>query len=301
MILVCGATGMVGSEVCRRLARSGRPVRALVRSTAAAEKTEDLRAMGVELVAGDLRDASSLDLACRGVDAVITTVSSMPFSYQAGVNDIASTDLAGTERLIDAARAAGVRHLVYTSFSANIDVETPLGQAKRAVEAYLRSSGLVYTILRPSYFQQVWLSPAVGFDVAAGSVTVYGSGTAPISWISADDVAEFAVRSLDAPSARNATLELGGPEALNPLQVVALFEQATGRPIAVQLVPEAALDAQFQAAADPMQASFAGLMLAYAKGDPVPMTGILAEIPVALTSVEAYAARTVHPMAVPVG
>lgn len=80
----------------------------------------------------------------------------------------------------------------------------------------MQQSGLTYTILRPSYFMEVWLSPVVGFDFPNATAQLYGSGRNPISWISLGDVARFAVESLDHPNARNATLELGGPEALSP-------------------------------------------------------------------------------------
>jgi NADH dehydrogenase len=291
VIVVIGSTGMVGGEVCRRLVARGRPVRAVVRAGSDPSRVEALRALGTETVQADLRDRASLLAACAGADAVVTTVSSMPFSYQPGQNDIATTDLDGGRRLVDVAREAGVRQLVYTSFSANIDVDMPLGRAKRAVEAHLRSSGLDYTILRPSYFQEVWLSPAVGFDAAGRAATVYGDGEAPISWIALGDVAEFAVRSLEEPAARNATLELGGPEALSPHDVVRLFEHTLGAAFTVTHVPEAALADQQASAEDPMAQSFAALMRAYAHGDAIDMRGLLAQIPVALTPVSAFAAR----------
>ena len=107
MILVVGATGLVGGQVCARLAASGVGVRALVRATSSPEKVDRLRAQGVDVVEADLRDAASVDAACAGADAVICTVSSMPFSYEPGVNDIQTTDLDGVKNLIDAADARG--------------------------------------------------------------------------------------------------------------------------------------------------------------------------------------------------
>lgn len=302
MILVVGSTGLVGGEVCRRLAARGRPVRAAVRGSSDPAKLAALQALGVETVEADLRDPASLLAACRGAEAVIDTVSSMPFAYQPGDNDIATTDRDGAMRLVDAAKAAGVRHFVYVSFSGNIDLEFPLRDAKRAVEAYLRLSGMGYTILRPSYFMEVWLSPAVGFDAAAAQATLYGDGTRPISWISLVDVAAFAVEALDHPAARNATLELGGPAALPPEAVVRIFERLSGRTFAVQQVPEAALEAQQAAASDPMQQSFSALMRCYAQGDAVDMAATLQALPLPLTSVEAFAAKALGVEApVPVG
>lgn len=301
MILVVGATGLVGSDVCRRLRARRSPVRALVRATSDPAKVEALRALGVEVVAGDLRDPASLAEACRDVSTVISTASSMPFGYEPGVNDISTTDHAGTVHLVDAARSAGVvERFVYVSFSKNMDLDFPLRNAKRTVEDHLRLSGLTYTILRPSYFMEVWLSPAVGFDAAHAKATIYGTGANPISWISLADVAEFAVQCLDNPAARNATIELGGPEALTPLQVVATFEQAYGRPFATEHVTAEALVAQQQATTDPMQQSFTGLMRCYAAGDPIDMGGTLARFPVELTSVGEFAAAGARSAAIPV-
>ena len=73
MILVVGATGLVGSEICGQLAARGKQVRALVRATADPAKVDRLRALGAEITVGDLRDANSLQAACRGANAVITT------------------------------------------------------------------------------------------------------------------------------------------------------------------------------------------------------------------------------------
>ena len=289
MILVVGATGTTGSEICRQLAAAGKPVRALVRETSAADKVAENSALGVETVNGDLRDRASLDAACRGVSAVITTASSMPLSYRAGANDFQTTDTDGAKLLIDAAAAAEVAHLVYTSFSINLAVRTPFLEAKRSVERYLMGSDLHYTILRPTCFMEVWLSPAVGFDAANATATIYGTGTEPISWIAAADVAEFAVRSLDAPAARNAILELGGPEAISPLDAVKIFEEVGGRAFAVQHVPVEALQAQQEAATDPLAQSFAGLMRCVAMGDRIDMAATLAAIPVHLTTVRDYA------------
>ncbi|MCP4537173.1 MAG: SDR family NAD(P)-dependent oxidoreductase, partial [Chloroflexi bacterium] len=125
-----------------------------------------------------------------------------------------------------------------------------------------------------------------GFDAANAKAQLYGTGENPISLISLPDVAQFAVESLDSPAARNATLELGGPGALNSLQVVQTFEEISGRTFEVE---EEALAKQQKAATDPMQQSFSGLMRRYAQGDPVDMQETLKAFPVQLTSVNDYA------------
>jgi uncharacterized protein YbjT (DUF2867 family) len=292
MILVVGSTGMVGSEICRILASKTIPTRTLVRETSDPAKVERLVGYGAQLVKGDLRDPASLKAACQGVDQVICTVSAMPFSYQPGVNDIQSVDVNGITHLIDAAKAAGVKHFVDTSFSKNICRDFPLCNAKRAVENYLMGSGLTYTILRPSYFMEAWLSPMVGFDAANAKVTLYGTGDQPIAWISYKDVAQFAVASLVNPAARNAVLELGGSQSITPHQVVKAFEAATGKTFEVSHVPAEALKAQMDGASEPMQKSFAGLMLSYADGDPIDMAPVQKAFAVHLTSLHEFVAST---------
>ena len=222
-----------------------------------------------------------------GVTAVISTVSSMPFSYQPGENDIQTVDAKGAINLIDAAQGAGVQHFVYTSFTMELDF--PLHNAKRAVEKHLKESGLPYTILRPGYFMEVWLSPAVGFDAANAKAQVYGTGEKPLSLISYSDLAEFAARSLDSPVARNAILPLGGPDALSQLEMIRIFEEVGGKRFEVQYVPVEALEEQQKGATDPMQQSFLGLMRCYAGGDPIDMRATLKAFPVQLTSVKDHA------------
>lgn len=108
-ILVTGATGKVGSRLTKRLAQRGDHVRALVRDPA---RAADLRDDHIELVAGDLRDADSLEAAVRGVDAVVHCAAffrgATPEQAHA-VNDL------GTRHLASAARAASVGRFVFIS------------------------------------------------------------------------------------------------------------------------------------------------------------------------------------------
>ena len=285
MILVAGATGLVGCEVCQKLARRGEKVRALVRATSAKEKLETLRSGGVELCVGDLKDPVSLSRACRGVDAVISTASST-LSQQAG-DSIESVDAAGQLNLVKAAKAAGIGRFVFVSFRRPRGISYPLADAKRRVEEAIAS--LNFTIIQASWFMEVWLGPALGFDYPSASARIYGPGTNPISWVSFRDVAEMCALAVRAPAADRRTIEFGGPEALSPLEVVARFEKIGGRPFQLEHVPEQALRAQFDAATDPMQKTFAGLMMGYAYGDAMDMAPVVEQFGIQLTSVDEYA------------
>jgi len=288
VILVVGATGLLGLEICRRLGQANHAVRALVRARSDPGKVARLVEWGAEPVKGDLKDTASLRRACDGAESVISTASST-LSRQEG-DSIHSVDEEGQLRLVDSARAAGVRHFVFVSFRNDPRIQFPLTRAKRAVERRLAESGMAYTILQASYFMEVWLSPGLGFDALRGTARIYGDGRGKISWVSCEDVARIAVAALHEPRARNAVLEVGGPEPLSPLEVVEAFEAAGAPKMALDHVPLAALESRMQAASDPMEESFTGLMLQYAAGDPVDMKATLELFPGPLRSVREYAA-----------
>jgi uncharacterized protein YbjT (DUF2867 family) len=291
MILVVGSTGFLGSEIVRQLREQNKPVRALVRKTSDPEKVARLKNLGAEVVEGDLTDKASLVAACQDADTVITTATTT--ASQTAGDSIPKVDQMGQLQLVEAAMGTDVPQFIYTSYSGNIEIDCPLTTAKRTVEQRVMSSGMTYTILRPSYFMEVWLSPVIGFDYLNNQARIYGTGKNPISWISLADVARFVVMALDQPAARNVILELGGPEKLSPDETVKIFENATGESFQVEYVPVEALQAQKAAADDPLQQSFAALMLAYASGDPIDMHNVLETFPTTLTSVKDYAARVV--------
>lgn len=288
-VLVAGATGLLGNEICRKLRSKNLQVKAMVRSATDPVKIEQLTKLGVQLVQGDLQEMESLRRALQGVKTVISTVSSMPFSYKPGENDIQSVDENGVINLIDAAKVVGVNHFIYTSFSKNIDLDFPLRNAKRKVERHLQNSGLNFTILRPGCFMELWLTAAVGFDAVNGNVNTCGTGANPLAYISFKDVARFAVESVSNPAALNAVLELGGPQNLSQLDAVKIFEEALGKKIEVGQMPVDMLQSQLDGAEDPMQKSFSGLMLCVANGDRIDMQEVLSKFPVELTSVKEFA------------
>jgi NADH dehydrogenase len=202
-----------------------------------------LRRAGAEIVVGDLGEPDSLRAACRGVRAVVSAVPG-PSAQPA---------------LIDAAREAAVVRFVYVSLAGLVNGGSPLERETHAAERRLHDSGLASTILRPAFVMDAWLSPLVGFDLAARRVRVYGRGDARVTWIAAGDVADVAVACVDAPVAGRATVELCGPDSLSPLEIVELAEQIGGRPIEVEHVPLGV----FERGRDPTSAA---LLLRLARG-----------------------------------
>lgn len=287
-VMVVGCTGYLGMEICRQLVAGGKKVKGLIRTTSDTAKIDTLKQMGVETIIGDIKDRQSLAAAFKNVNSVISTASST-LSRQEG-DSIETVDQEGQLNVVDAAKNAGVKHLVFISFNP-IAEEFPLQTAKRKVEESIKNSGLTYTILQPTMFMEVWLSPAIGFDYPNSKVNIYGEGKNKLSWIAIADVAAFAVASLDNPNFEDQTVELGGPEALSPLEVVKIFEDSTGKQFDIQHIPEEALRSQKEAATDSLSKSFAGLMLSYSYGANIDMSATLESVPLNLTSVKSYAQR----------
>ncbi len=283
--LVVGATGLVGADAAQRLRRLGREVRALVRGDLERPALRSLSQAGVRLLAGDLRDPAAIAQACANIETIVCTATAMP---HASGDALQQVDHDGVLALIAAAEQAGVRRFVYTSYSGNIQTDSPLARAKRDCEARLARSSMESAVLRPSFFMQVWLGPHLGFDVRQGKVRIFGDGSAPVSYVHAGDVAAFAVAAATRPGELREVVDVGGPVAVSQLEAVAIFERLTGRTFERQHVPMAALEAQHRSA-DPLQQTFAALMIACSLGDPMPDAQKVARrLGVSLTSLEDY-------------
>ena len=136
---------------------------------------------------------------------------------------------------------------------------------------------------------EVWLSPALGFDYAKAEARIYGAGTSPISWVSYRDVAEICAIAVRHPAAARKTIEFGGPEALSPLEVVGRVERIGGKPFRLEHISEQTLRARYEGATDPLQKSFAALMLGYLHGDAMNVARVVDTCGIKLCNVDAYA------------
>ena len=264
MILVVGATGVVGGMIARGLLEQGKEVRVLVRRDSPssqlvehglATSAELLIESGAQPVHGDLRDRASLEAALEDVGTVVTTANS---AMRGGTDNPQSVDLEGTRSLIEASRDAGVEHFVFVSLlGAAPDHPAPFMQAKGQSEASLRESGMGYTILAPTAFMEVWPAMVVGMPALQGqTVTLVGEGRRRHSFVSNRNVAAFAVNAVDRPAARNRHLAIGGPEALTWREVVATYERVLERSVPVEFV---AMGEPVPGLPEPMPAMLAGM------------------------------------------
>lgn len=283
MILVAGATGMLGGAIVRNLVATGEPVRALVRNPSAEAAMEQA---GVEPVRGDLKDPASLDRACDGVDTVITTANSVG---RQGEDNIETVDLNGNLSLISAAaRAVAEQFIFVAAQGADPGSPEPFLKAKGVAAQALRDSGMAYTILFPDIYMDVWVPLVLIAPLAAGRpVTVVAGGSRKHYPVAVSDVAGFASGAVGNNAALNRDLLIGGPEPVSWSDVIAAFERVHGTTVDVENLPLGAPMPGFPPAAS-------GFMSALETYDsPVPLSADEARetFAVRLTGIEEFLRR----------
>jgi uncharacterized protein YbjT (DUF2867 family) len=237
VILVAGATGLLGSHITRRLLARGEPVRILIRN---GSNASGLVTAGAMAALGDLKDPESLRVACHGADTVITTANAIG---RTGEDNLESVDHLGNHNLIDAAEAEGVgRYVFISALGADPDHPMPLLRAKGLTEQRLRGSRMTWTVLQPNFYMDTWIPAIVGGPALAGDpVTLVGDGRRRHSMVAIRDVAAYATAALDhVDEARGKTLPIGGPYPATWRDVVHAFEHELGIGLPVRTVPAGA-------------------------------------------------------------
>ncbi|MGD8193763.1 SDR family oxidoreductase [Herbiconiux sp. P18] len=219
-VAVTGATGAVGGRVARQLHDAGVPVRLLVRDAARAPQLDGPAA--VEVAIAEYRDPHAVQRALEGAELVFM------------VSGAESADRVDEHRtVIEAARAAGVGHLVYTSFfGAAPDAVFTLARDHWATEQLLRASGLGFTALRDNFYTD-FLPLLAGDD----GVIRGPAGSGRVASVARADVADAAVAVIrqlrdggpQAHTHRDAVYELTGPEALTLAEVAGIVSELGGR------------------------------------------------------------------------
>ena len=233
MFLVTGATGGLGRRIVRLLRQREQPVRSLVRLTA---DYGELEHRGSEIAIGDLRRDRDIQKACAEVQYVIS-------AHGSGDGNAEVLDYQANIELIDQSKAAGVEHFVFISVL-GVDRgydDAPVFKAKREVEKCLQSSGLNYTILRPSGFASNLLSLAEQFR-RTGIYLLLGDPLNRTSIVSTDDLAQIAIDSVQVAGARNQTLAVGGPEILKREDIPQIFGRILDREPVIINPPLLAVD-----------------------------------------------------------
>jgi uncharacterized protein YbjT (DUF2867 family) len=228
MILVTGATGTVGSATVAALKARDADLKVGSRSP------EKAKALGAPVVELDWERPETLAGAVAGVERafVLTPVT----------NELESV----TRAFVDAAKQAGVRHVVKLSAIGAGPEGIALGRQHGAAEEAIQASGLDWTMLQPTSFAQNFLNH-FGVDPTKDSTVYLPLGEGKASWVDARDVGEVAATILTEDGHQGKTYVLTGPEALGVAEALAMLSEALGHTYTYVDVPE---DAARKAMAD---------------------------------------------------
>jgi NAD(P)H dehydrogenase (quinone) len=238
MILVTGATGGLGHETIDALLKTtpATEIAALVRD---AGKATDLAQQGVDVRQADYFDYAALVKAFQGIEKVLL------------VSAVAFTDRLSQHRnVIDAAKEADVKHLFYTSIQRSSDFVMPeVTESDLATEAYLKASGLTYTILRNGYYFE-GLGYLIGNELPEAEIRV-PAGEGKIAFVKRTDLAAATAALLISEGHDNQEYTLSGSEAYSFHDVARELSALAGRPITYQSSEAAPYIAQKVAAGFP--------------------------------------------------
>jgi uncharacterized protein YbjT (DUF2867 family) len=232
MILVVGGTGRLGTAVVSLLVQRGLTIRVMTRDRS---RAAHLVGTGVEIVEGDVRDAAAVPRAVDGVGQVVSAIHGFAGTKN---QSPATVDRDGNHNLIRAAREARVEHLVLLSVKdAAPDHPMDLMRMKYAAEEELKSSGLAWTIIRPTAYMETWCDLLGRPLLEKGRTQVFGRGRNPINWVSTADVARFVELAIVDPALRGEVIEVGGPENLTMSGFVEVIQTVTGSSGKVTHIP----------------------------------------------------------------
>jgi uncharacterized protein YbjT (DUF2867 family) len=225
MILVTGGSGFIGRRVVARLADGGNGVRVLARGQRRAQLPNRVEAVDADVLSGEgLSDAMS------GVEKVVHLVAVI---RESGDQTFEGVIRRGSERVTAAAKLAGVKKVVYVSAIGAQDNPTfPYLHAKWWAERAVASSGIKYTILRPSIVfgeGDEFINALAGLVRYNPIVPVAGNGKAKFQPIWVEDLVTCIVACLDEEAHDGETLEVGGPEHLTYDEMLDIVKRTLGK------------------------------------------------------------------------
>jgi uncharacterized protein YbjT (DUF2867 family) len=228
-VLVAGATGRQGGAVVRHMRPNGWKLRALTRNPSS-YAAKQLASQGVELVQGDLDDPASLDRAARGVYGI--------YSVQDFWTVGAKREVRQGKNLADAAKKAGVQHIVYGSVGgAERNTGITHWETKWEIEKHIRSLQLPSTVLRPVSFMETYHILEVEIGLLKGKLADPIRGDKPYQTIATDDIGAFAALAFERPKEFiGLELEIAGSELTN-VQTAEVFSRVLNRRVKFQKLP----------------------------------------------------------------
>jgi uncharacterized protein YbjT (DUF2867 family) len=231
VILVIGGTSRLGAILVPALVAEGHRVRVLTRDSARANHLP----ADVTRTIGDARDPAALSAAVTGCTTVISSMHG--FVGDRGISP-ESVDRDANLALIRAASDGSVQHFVLVSAQgARADHPMSLHRAKFAAEVALRTSGLPFTIIRPTSFLETWMSVIGDAIDTSGVALVFGPGRNPINFVSVRDVGALIALAIRDPALRGQTIDIGGPANLDFTTFADQLIAASGKPARIKRIP----------------------------------------------------------------
>ncbi|HEY7281188.1 MAG TPA: NAD-dependent epimerase/dehydratase family protein [Actinomycetota bacterium] len=230
MILVAGGTGFIGSAVVRRLLRDDADVAVMSAHPASVRRSD-----GVRLVEGDVLRPASLPGAVSGAEVVVQALTFPTFPVEKPSKGFTFEEFEhhGTERLVRAAEAAGVRRYVYVSgVGASPDAPKLWHRAKWAGEQAVLASSMSACVLRPSWVYGAddrALNRFLAFARRGPAVPVIGDGSQRVQPVFVEDVADVVARAAG-PEGPTGVFEVGGPDVMTMNDVLRAALRAMGAP-----------------------------------------------------------------------
>lgn len=240
-LLVTGASGNLGNLVLDALLKRGVAATDIIATTRDKAKLADYAAKGIEIREADFNDPDSVRAAFAGADrvAIIST----------DALDGAGTRIKQQTGAVAAAKAAGVRHLVYTSMPQPDNTKVIFSADHLKTEEAIKSSDLTYTILRNTWYQENMFMNLP--TVLASGQWYTSAGEGRIAHVAREDCAAAIAAALASGSDENATYTLTGSEARTTAEIAALASEITGKPIAVVQLTDEQLAGGMKAAGVP--------------------------------------------------
>lgn len=225
-VVVTGATGKQGGAAFRHLREKGFALRALVRDPDK-PNARALEGPRVEVLRGDLDDTAAME---RALDGAYGAYSMQ--SWQEGAEVEVRRGIAFAE----AANREDVGHFVYSSVAAaDQNTGIPHFESKGKIEERIRGIGMPYTIFRPVFFMENWLTMRQGID--DGAIMLPLSPQTRFQMIAVDDIGAFVALAFEHPGHwRNRAFELAG-DSLSMTELAEAFSRVSGREVRYQQVP----------------------------------------------------------------
>jgi NAD(P)H dehydrogenase (quinone) len=252
-IIISGASGQLGGLVVKELLARGVPANALILVSRTPERLDEFKSLGATTRFGDFAKPESLPAAFAGGTKLLL----ISIGFGAGPRPEAH------KHAIDAAVAAGVKHIAYTSYVSISQGDTAgLASDHFQTEEILKKSGAAWTLLRNSIYSNGLVRQAAKM-LAEGKATV-STTDGRIGYVTREDCAAAAAAVLSSPGHQNKVYDITGPDLIGPREIAAAASEVAGKPIELIAADPSAPDAR---------RAFGGPSIAVVSGDVAKLTG----------------------------